>query len=231
MARMRIRWLGHAGFEIHSPGGKVILIDPWLEGSVSPVKLEEFSKAHVVLVTHDHFDHSTDAGEIVKKLGATLVANVETASRIKQQLQIPDELVVFGGFGMNVGGVAEIHGLKVLMTQAVHSTASGTPCGYIIEMEDGRRLYHAGDTGLFDTMRLYGELYPLEVALLPIGGVFTMDPVQAARAAELLRPKKVIPMHYRSFPILEQDSSRFQELLKGKEMEIIALEPGEACEI
>ena len=229
--KIRIRWLGHAGFEIVSPQGKVVFIDPWLEGPTSSAKLEDIEAADLVLVTHDHFDHASSAGEILKRTGALLVANVETASRLQQEFGLKGDQVIFGGYGMNVGGWAEVKGLKILMTQAIHSTATGISCGYIVEMEDGRRIYHAGDTGLFDTMKLYGELYPLEVALLPIGGVFTMDPVQAAKAAELLQPKCVIPMHYLSFPILEQNADRFTNLMTGKGIETTVLKPGETCEI
>ncbi len=229
--KIKIRWLGHAGFEIVSPQGKVILVDPWIGGPTVTATLDEWKVVELVLVTHDHFDHSASAGEIVKKTGALLVANVETAARLKAECGLPDDRVVFGGFGMNVGGVAEHRGLKVLMTQAIHSTATGVCCGYIVEMEDGRRVYHSGDTGLFETMRLYGELYPLEVALLPIGGVFTMDPVQAAKAAQLLRPRRVIPMHYGSFPILERDAGRFVELMGGSGIATTVLKPGESCEV
>jgi L-ascorbate metabolism protein UlaG (beta-lactamase superfamily) len=229
--KIRIRWLGHAGFEIISPQGKVVVIDPWLGGPTSSAKLEDFNSVDLVLVTHDHFDHASDAAEITKRTGALLIANVETASRIQKDGQLPDDHVIFGGYGMNVGGWAEVKGLKVLMTQAIHSTATGISCGYIVEMEDGRRIYHAGDTGLFETMRLYGELYPLEVALLPIGGVFTMDPVQAAKAAELLRAKRVIPMHYLSFPILEQSADSFAALVTRKGIAPTVLKPGEICEI
>ncbi len=229
--RIRIRWLGHAGFEITSPKGKVILVDPWLEGPTTWAGLRELVSADVVLVTHDHFDHACSAGEILKRSGALLVANVETAARIKEEWKLTEDRVVFGGFGMNVGGSFDLDGLNILMTQAIHSTATGVPCGYILTMEDGRRLYHAGDTGLFETMKLYGELYPLEVAMLPIGGVFTMDPVQAVAAVKLLRPKRVIPMHYQSFPILEQTPERFVTLMAETGVPVTVLTPGEICEI
>jgi L-ascorbate metabolism protein UlaG (beta-lactamase superfamily) len=130
---------------------------------------------------------------------------------------------------MNIGGNLVYEGISVTMTQAFHSSATGSPCGYIIRLEDGTTLYHAGDTGLFDTMRTFGELYPIDVAMLPIGSVFTMDPLQAARAVRLLSPKKVIPMHFKTFPILVQDASGFMDLV-GKEapgVEIVSLNPGE----
>jgi L-ascorbate metabolism protein UlaG (beta-lactamase superfamily) len=229
--KIQIRWLGHAGFELVSPRGKHILIDPWLEGPTSVVQLHELSAIHMVLITHDHFDHASSSGEIVRRTGAMLVANVETAGRLRAECSLKEDQIVYGGIGMNVGGTAEIDGIKVIMTQAIHSTATGTPCGYILELEDGRRIYHAGDTGLFETMRLYGELYPLEVALLPIGGVFTMDPVQATKAAQLLKPKRVIPMHFQSFPILEQNAERFLTLMRDTGIDVTVLKPGETCEV
>lgn len=224
-----VKWLGHASFQITSSEGKVILIDPWIEGPTSPVKMDDIKEAHLVLVSHDHFDHAGNAAEIAKKTGAILVANVETAGRYKEDLGIPAEKVVYGGFGMNIGGSATLDGIKVTMTQAFHSTMTGSPCGYIITMEDGKTIYHAGDTGIFETMRLFGEIYGIYLALLPIGGVFTMDPFQAAKAVELLKPKKVIPMHYQSFPILEQDTEKFQEELRRREIdaEVVVLKPGE----
>jgi len=115
------------------------------------------------------------------------------------------------------------------MTQAFHSTATGAPCGYIIRSEDGTTLYHAGDTGIFEAMKTFGELYQIDVAMLPIGSVFTMDPIQAARATKMISPKKVIPMHFKTFPFLIQDPSDFIDLT-GKEapdVEVIKLSPGE----
>jgi len=227
--QVKIRWLGHASFQINSTKGKVILIDPWISGPTSPVKIEDIKKADLILVTHDHFDHSGDAAQIIKNTGATLIANVETAGRFKDQLGVPAEKVVYGGFGMNIGGSANVDGIAVTMTQAFHSTMTGSPCGYILTMENGKTIYHAGDTGIFETMRLFGEIYSIDMALLPIGGVFTMDPVQAARAVEMIKPKKVIPMHFQSFPILEQNADRFKEEVKRRkiDVEVIVLKPGE----
>ena len=233
MAKTIIQWLGHSSFRITSPAGKIILIDPWVEGNPSaPVGLEEIDRADIILVTHDHFDHIGQAAELCKKTGALSIANVETAKRMQNELGVAPEKVIFGGFGMNIGGSAVVEGITVTMTQAFHSTASGAPAGYIVRMENGTTLYHAGDTGIFDTMSVLGKLYPIDVAMLPIGSVFTMDPVQAAYALTLLQPKCVIPMHFGTFPILEQDADAFREeaARRAPDTRVIVLKPGEKAE-
>lgn len=229
MAKTKIKWLSHAGFQITSSSGKVIYIDPWLDNPVSTTKLEDVKGATLVLVTHDHFDHLGQAPDIVQKTGGLLVANVETGRRIQNELKIPAEKVCYFGYGMNIGGNLVYEGISVTMTQAFHSTASGAPCGYIIKLEDGTTLYHAGDTGIFDSMKTFGELYSIDVAMLPIGSVFTMDPFQAAKATKMISPKKVIPMHYKTFPILVQDPKEFFDLAKKEapNVEVIRLNPGE----
>jgi len=223
-----VRWLGHAGFVITSPQGKVIIIDPWIVGNpLCPVKVEDITTAHMVLVTHDHFDHVGNAADIAQRTGAMLVLQPETANRLKAE-GFPEAKIPFLGFGMNVGGYADIEGIRVIMTQAFHSSATGSPCGYILRLEDGSYIYHTGDTGIFQSMKLLGELYPLDLLLLPIGGCFTMDPFQAAKALAMLRPKRAIPMHFKTFPILEQNADGFVSLAKKEapEVEIIVLEPG-----
>lgn len=223
-----IKWLGHASFQITSQAGKTILIDPWLGGPTCPVKIDDLKQVHLVLITHDHFDHAGDAAELIKNTKAILVANVETANRFKSELGIEAESIVHGGYGMNIGGNARIGDITVTMTQAFHSSMTGSPCGYIIRLEDGKNIYHAGDTGIFSTMAIFGDLYEIDVALLPIGGGFTMDPVQAAKAVELLKPKKVIPMHFQTFPFLEQDTENFEKEIKRRKIkvDIIVLSPG-----
>jgi len=229
MAKTTIKWLSHAGFQITSGGGKIIYIDPWLDNPISSFGIDDVKGATMVLVTHDHFDHVGQAPEIVKKTGGLLVANVETARRLQSESHIPAEKVCYFGYGMNIGGILVYEGISVTMTQAFHSTASGAPCGYIIKLEDGTTIYHAGDTGIFDTMKTFGEIYRLDVALLPIGSVFTMDPFQAARAAKMLSPKKVIPMHFKTFPILVQDQKGFVEIAKREApgIEVVMMNPGE----
>jgi len=228
MANTTIKYLGHAGFQIVTKNEKVIIIDPWLTGNPSAAcQVEEIVKADMVLVTHDHFDHIGDVGRILKTTGATLVGMPEVVGKLKEDAGIPDSQIVFG-MGMNIGGTAHIDGIAITMTQASHSCEKGNPAGYIIKLEDGFTIYHAGDTGVFYSMKILGDLYHIDLALLPIGGVFTMDPTQAAMAARLLQVKKVIPMHYKTFPLLEQEALSFKEIMKKEapEAEVLVLDPG-----
>jgi L-ascorbate metabolism protein UlaG (beta-lactamase superfamily) len=221
-----ITFLGHAAFELKSEG-KVVLIDPWIEENpVCPIKLEEIEKADLVLVTHDHFDHVGDTIALAKATGATVVTMYETAAKL-QELGLPKENVLFGGFGRNKGGALEIKGIEVVMTQAVHS---GFPCGFVVRFPGGGAVYHAGDTAIFQDMVLLPRLYRFHVALLPIGGGFTMDSYEAAKSLRLLKPAVAIPMHYGSFPILEATADKFIALAKEEapEVEVVVLKPGEA---
>jgi L-ascorbate metabolism protein UlaG (beta-lactamase superfamily) len=233
MAKMVVRWLGHAFFQVTSASGKVVVIDPWIEGNPScPVSLQDFGRVDIVAITHNHFDHVGQAAELIAKTGATLVAMVETTEALKAA-GVPAERCLFGGIGMNIGGQVDLDGIRITMTQALHSSASGNPSGLVIELEDGATLYHAGDTGIFADMGLIGELYPLDVALLPIGDVFTMGIKQAAKAVSLLQPKVVIPMHYASFPILVADPAPFVAAVgqSRPQTRVVVLKPGEAFEI
>jgi L-ascorbate metabolism protein UlaG (beta-lactamase superfamily) len=148
-------------------------------------------------------------------------------------LGLSTERVVNFGTGMNIGATVLIDGITITMTQACHSSQTGSNSGFIIKLDDGYTIYHAGDTGIFATMKILGELYPLDLALLPIGGAFTMDSVQAARALTLLNPKKAIPMHYKTWPLLEQSADTFVELAKKEApgVEIVVIEPGQELAI
>lgn len=230
VSEVKVKWLGHAFFAITSPGGNVVLMDPWIEGNPScPVKSQDIRKAGVITVSHDHFDHSGDAVSLAQSTGAMVVAQPETVNRFKTALGLAAGQVVNAGFGMNIGGTVEVKGINITMTQAFHSSETGSPCGYIVKLENGKTFYHAGDTGLFGTMKELGEIYPIDVALLPIGGCFTMDPVQAAKAVELLNPKVVIPMHFKTFPFLVQEPEEFVRLVKNKKpgVKTIALTAGQ----
>ena len=233
MGKTVVRWLGHAFFQITSASGKVIVIDPWIEGNPScPVTVQDVDRADIVAVTHNHFDHVGQAVELIAQTGATLVTMVETTEALKAA-GVPAECCLFGGIGMNIGGQVNLDGVRITMTQAFHSSASGNPTGFVIQLEDGVTLYHSGDTGIFADMGLIGELYPLDVALLPIGDVFTMGIKQAAKAVSLLQPKVVIPMHFASFPILVEDPAPFVAAvsLSRPQTRVVVLKPGEAFEL
>lgn len=228
MPTVKIRWFGHSGFSIEDPSGKTVLVDPWFQGNPSAAGGPEgISKADFLLLTHDHFDHSGDAVDLARRTGALIVAIFELTGDLKSR-GVPESRLLNGGSGMNVGGTVELGGFSFTMTEARHSCSLGAPVGYVIKTPAGVTIYHSGDTGIFAGMSLIGELYPIDVALLPIGSVFTMDYRQAAKAAALLRPKTVIPMHYGTFPILEPNADRFVAETKkvAPATRVVVLRPG-----
>ncbi|MDD3653424.1 MAG: metal-dependent hydrolase [Desulfotomaculaceae bacterium] len=228
-----IKWLGHAACQITTEKGAVILIDPWISGNSScPVKKEDIKKADIILITHDHFDHlGEDVPDLVKATGATVIAQPELVDTLQKSGVSADNIIF--GMGMNIGGEVEVAGIKIIMTQAFHSSVAGSPVGYIIILENGKTVYHAGDTGIFDSMRLFGEIYDIDLALIPIGSVFTMNPLQAAVSLTLLKPKKAIPIHYQTFPILVQDAREFIDLAgkRAPEVTVAAIKPGQEITI
>jgi len=217
-----IRWLGHAAFEILSEG-RVILIDPYLTGNpLAPVMASEILKADVVCVTHDHHDHLGDAIKICERTDATFVGIAELS-------QYAQSAGVKNVVGMNIGGTADVKGTKITMVPAFHSAGRGAPAGFIIEVERSR-IYHAGDTSLFCDMRTIGELYRPRIACLPVGGHYTMGPMEAAEAARLIMPEVVIPMHYGTFPVLAPSADEFVSALKKKGFggRVVVLRPNES---
>lgn len=221
----QLTWLGHSAWQLTTSAGKRILFDPWINGNpVTPVKLEDL-QADLVLITHDHFDHASDVVNIVKQTGAKAVMQPETATRYQQE-GLPEANAV----AMNIGGLVEIDGIEILMTDAYHSSETGEPAGYIVTLEDGRRVYQTGDTGLHCNMATWAELYPVDVMLLPIGSHFTMDPFQAAHALRLVKPKIALPQHYMTFPLLKQSADEFVEHARkiAPDTEVVVLKPGES---
>lgn len=222
----KVRWLGQSAFEVVTPGGKTIFIDPWITGNPqAPVKVENIEKADLILVTHDHFDHLGDSVAIAKKTEGVVIASFELLKKLVSE-GLPERNALNGGNGMNIGGTVKVRGISVTMVLAFHT---GTPCGYVITLENGKRMYHAGDTCVFGDMGLIRELYPLDLALVPIGDTFTMGGYQAAHAVDLLQPRAVIPMHYKSFPLLAQDAADFVRHMRkaAPNVEVVVLEPGE----
>lgn len=218
----RITWFGHAAFKIEI-ANKTVLIDPWLDGNpTSPIKASEIERADIVYVTHDHGDHLGDAVAICKRTGATFVSTFELGN-------YAGEKGVKNVVGLNIGGYVEVKSVKLRMVQAFHTSSRGAPTGVIVEGED-KTVYHAGDTGLFGDMRLFGELYKLDLALIPIGGYYTMGASEAAEAVKLLNPKVVIPMHYKTFPVLAQSADDFVEKVREKtpNVKVVVLNSGES---
>lgn len=210
-----LTWHGHSAFAITTPN-LTILIDPWFDGNPAAKTKAADIEADLVLVTHDHGDHVGQALEICRRTGAGLGCIVELAAKLKAQ-GLPESQVL-NGIGFNIGGTVTHKGVSVTMTQATHSSESGVPTGFIIRLEDGYTIYHAGDTGLFSSMALWGKLYKINLALLPIGGVFTMDAAQAAMATMMLRCAKVVPMHWGTFPVLAQNRDAFRKELDKLEL-------------
>lgn len=222
----KVKWLGHAAFEIVTVGGKKILIDPWITGnSTSTAKKEDLKGPDLILITHDHYDHlGEDVPFLVEGSDAVIIAQPELIRKL-----LESGIAEKKGLKMNIGGTVEVDKVKITMVQAFHSSLVGSPCGFIITTEDGKTIYHAGDTGIFSSMEILGKIYNIDLALLPIGSVFVMDPLQASYALKLLQPKKVIPMHYKTFPILVQDAREFKQLAEKQApgVEVLAIEPGQ----
>lgn len=199
---MKVTYLGHASFKVESDG-KTVYIDPWLNGPTSPIKVSDVKNADIVLVTHDHGDHGyQEAIEICKKTGAYFIAINELA------IQAKDVEGLENVHTLNIGGSVNVGGVDVTLVQAFHSCGTGAPTGFIVKFPSDS-FYHAGDTGLFSTMELFGELYSPDVFLCPIGSTYTMDIAQAAVATKLVKPKVVVPMHYNTFPVIEVDPEKF----------------------
>lgn len=231
----QIRWFGHSAFEITTAQNRKLLIDPWITGNpVCSVEVNELVLPDAILVTHDHHDHfGNDLPILLKDSKGVLVGQPEVVAKARKE-GVMENNIVTGGSGMNIGGTVDLNGIKITMTQAVHSSEEvGSPCGFIITLEDGTVIYHAGDTGIFASMELFGELYDIDVALVPIGSVFVMDPRQAAFSLKLLKPKVAIPMHYKTFPVLEQTAEMFVTLAKehAPKVDVRVIEPGEKTAI
>jgi len=221
----RIKWLGHSAFEIQLMNISV-LIDPWLDGNpTAPVRASEIKKADIVCVTHDHSDHLGDAFDICKRTGATLVS-VHELSVYAQDNGVEETV------GINIGGTVDVKGIETSMVQALHSCTRGAPAGFVLKGE-GKTIYHAGDTGLFGDMRLIGEIHRPDVALIPIGGYYTMGGSEAAEAVRLIKPSVVIPMHYQTFPVLAPSAKGFTKIVRETlpEVRVVVLKPGEAYQL
>jgi len=224
---IKLTWLGHATFRIETPGGKTILVDPWIMGNPScPEKDKTVTKVDALLCTHGHFDHIGDAVEIARAHNPMVVGIFELCGWMETKgarRTAP----------MNKGGSQTVEDIQVTMVHAEHSCGiqdgdqviyGGEACGYVMEFSNGVKLYHAGDTCVFGDMAIIRDLYAPEIAMLPIGDRFTMSPREAAYACGLLKPKTVIPMHFGTFPLLTGTPGELRKLLPA--VEIVEAKPG-----
>lgn len=223
-------WLGHATFLFRTPGGKRVLLDPWVTGNpATPDSAKKIGDVDLILVTHGHGDHAGDAVSIGRATGAQVVAPYELSLWLQQK-------GLKNVIGMNPGGTLHLLGLSVTMVQAHHSSSveedgriiyTGVATGYVIKLEDGVTVYYAGDTAVFGDMKLIGDMYRPTIGFLPIGDLYTMGPEQASVACDLLGIKHVVPMHYGTFPALAGTPARLRELVASRGIEVIELKPGE----
>jgi L-ascorbate metabolism protein UlaG (beta-lactamase superfamily) len=228
---IRITYLGHSTLRILSVRGKTLLLDPYLANNPAcPPSLKSVPQLDILLLTHGHFDHFEDAVRLARALKPKVVANFEICQFLEQE-------GITGTVPMNKGGSQTVEGIRVTMVPASHSSSirsgdrilpGGEAVGYVLEFENGFKVYAAGDTTVFGDMKLIADLYRPDLTLLPIGDLFTMGPREAAAACRLMRPRRVIPIHYATFPALTGTPGALRELTRDlPEMEILPLKPGE----
>lgn len=230
----KLTWLGHATFRVTTPSGKVVIIDPWVQGNPAcPENLKKFDRLDIMLITHGHFDHIGDAVSLAQQFKPQIVAIVETAGWLESK-------GVVNAGGMNKGGTQRVGELEVTMVNAIHSCGikdgdriiyGGEACGYIVRLPGGFTLYHAGDTAVFGDMKIIGDLYKPDVAMLPIGDYYTMGTREAALAIRLLGVHHVIPMHFGTFPVLTGNPHDLRNATQDiAHLEIHTLKPGESID-
>lgn len=228
----QITWLGHSTFELRFSSGEVLVLDPWIDGNPKYPKGYKVKKVDAIAISHAHFDHTNDVIPLAKEFSPKIVAIFETASWLEKK-------GIKNTIGINKGGTVDLGFAKLTMTQALHSNSikdgdqflyGGEAAGYIITPTDGKPAYFAGDTTVFSDMALIRDVYQPELAFLPIGDHFTMGPHEAAHAARLIKAKRVIPMHYGTFPVLTGTPDALADKLRNDGIEVWALQPGQAAE-
>jgi L-ascorbate metabolism protein UlaG (beta-lactamase superfamily) len=230
MADATLTWLGHASFRLDTPGGKRIYVDPWLGNPRCPESEQEPERIDVIAITHGHSDHVGETVELSKRFSPEIVAIVELKGWLGKQGAEVGELP-----GPNKGGTVQAGGCRFTLTNAFHTSSSddgdylGEAAGIVVELDDGKKIYFAGDTCVFGDMQLIGRLYSPDLAVLPIGGHFTMDPREAGLACELLGARRVVPCHYGTFPLLAGTPDELRRHAPG--VDVVALEPGESTTV
>jgi L-ascorbate metabolism protein UlaG (beta-lactamase superfamily) len=234
MADTAVTWLGHATFRIDTPGGKRIYIDPWLGNPKCPEDEQEPERVDLIALTHGHDDHVGETIDLAQRFDCPVIALLELRDWLSTQGLPQDD-----AFAPNKGGTVAWEGINVTLTDARHSSSTfangtlvylGEPAGLIVEVENGTKVYFAGDTCVFGDMALIGRIYEPDVAVLPIGGHFTMDPREAAVALELLGTGRCIPCHYGTFPLLTGTPDACRGFLTTN-CEILAPEPGKTVTV
>ncbi len=220
--KTEITWHGHAGFSIKE--SLDILIDPFFSGNPLATEAAEDIRPDIILLTHGHFDHSGDAAKISKKNDAPVLCSFELSEILKKE----DVKTI----DINPGGTVDFRGAKIAAVPAIHSSSynglyAGEAMGFIVNNGD-IKIYHAGDTTYFKDMELIGKLYKPDVAMLPVGGHYTMDIDGAVEAIKLLGVKKAIPMHYNTFPSIKADASEFKRKAELSGSEVIIPEVGKS---
>jgi L-ascorbate metabolism protein UlaG (beta-lactamase superfamily) len=244
-AKTEVLWMGQAATRITSPSGKVIVIDPFLVNNPKAPSqyknLDAVGKVDVILVTHGHGDHTGDVKELAARTGAKVFGPAGLISTMIDLGWVTPEQGVRFGKGGRVNPLGPQ--ITIIQVRAEHSSEvtvsdpatkksttypGGEPAGFVIEMENGFKLYHMGDTGLFGDMRLIGEYYKPDLILMPIGGHFVMDPRDAAYATrEMLKPRFVIPIHYGTFPVLRGTPQEYQQFLGQTTTQVFPISPGD----
>lgn len=232
--KLNITWLGHSAFKLGTSNRKTVLIDPWLDNPKAPRGIKENITADIILVSHGHSDHLGNTIEIAKRTKAKVICIFEMYLFLQSK-------GVSTAIGMNKGGTMYVDGIKITMTDAKHSSTiedgakiicGGEAAGFVVEFENGFKIYHAGDTSVFSDMNIIGELYAPDIAFLPIGDLYTMGPKEAAYASELINPEYIIGMHYGTFPALTGNPEALKKLLSpAMRNKVLELEVGKCFSI
>ena len=242
---VEILWYGQAAFKITTPGGKVILIDPFIsKNPKTPEALKDLGKigkVDLILITHGHGDHIGDLRKLAAMTGAKVGINADMGRSVAKAGWVPMKQMIRFNKSGPITPIGD--GITITMTHAEHSSIintkdengdvvllpGGEPVGYIIKLEDGFTIYHSGDSGVFGDMKLIGEYYKPDLALVSIGGHFTMDPAHAAYAmSKLMKPKAVMPMHYGTFGLLKGTPEQMIAAMGATGPEVVVMNPGES---